>query len=130
MLGWLILLFTVVPAVELALLLAIGRSIGLWPTLAIILATGILGGLLAKSQGLRVVRRIQEDLAAGRPPAYGLLDGLLILVGGLLLLAPGIITDLLGLVLLVPVTRDLLKHRIRAALENALRRGTLRMIRL
>ncbi|NLC59377.1 MAG: FxsA family protein [Armatimonadetes bacterium] len=123
----LILLFTLVPAMELILLVYLGREIGFWPTVALIVVPGVVGAVVAKSQGTRVLRRIQADVAAGRVPAYGLIDGLLILVGGVLLLAPGVLTDVVGIVLLVPYSRDWVKRRVRAALENAIRRGTLRV---
>ncbi len=83
--GKLLLLFTVVPLVELYLLLVIGSSIGFWPTVAIVLTTGLLGAWLAKSEGLRVYRKWQASLAQGRLPEEGVLGGLLVLVGGVLL---------------------------------------------
>lgn len=125
MLFRLILLFTLVPALELTLILVMGRYIGFAPTLIIIFGAGILGAALARSQGLYVLRRIQMDLAAGRVPAYGLIDGLIILIAGVLLIAPGFLTDIVGLLLLLPPVRALVKQRIRVAMERALRRGTL-----
>lgn len=129
MLAKLILLFTLLPAVELILLLLIGEYVGLWPTLGLIAFTGIAGALLAKSQGLRVVRRIQEDLAAGRTPAYGLIDGLLILIGGALLLTPGLLTDLAGLSMMLPFFRNLVKRRLQEAIERGIRSGRWQVIR-
>ena len=74
MLSRLILLFTLVPAMELILLVYLGREIGFWPTVALIVVPGVVGAVVAKSQGTRVLRRIQADVAAGRVPAYGLID--------------------------------------------------------
>ena len=114
----LLLLFTVVPVVELGLLIQLGRVIGLAPTVAIVLLTGITGAALARWQGLVTLRRVQADMAAGRVPAGALVDGLLILVAGGLLLTPGLITDAAGFLLLVPPTRA----AVRRALVEAFRR--------
>ncbi|KPJ61133.1 MAG: hypothetical protein AMS15_06115 [Planctomycetes bacterium DG_23] len=118
----LILLFTITPIVELAILIKLGQEIGLLPTLAIVIATGILGASLAKWQGWGVIRRIREDLENARMPAQALFDGLLILVGGALLLTPGIITDLAGFFLLIPPGRRLvqtyLKRRFKKSIET------------
>lgn len=130
MLARLILLLGLLSILDLSLLVLLGQRIGLWPTLGFILFTGVAGTLLAKSQGLRVIRRIQGDLAAGRVPTYGLLDGLLILVGGALLLAPGILTDVAGLALMFPFVRNRVKRRIREAIERGIRSGRWRVVRV
>lgn len=101
----LLLLFTSVPLIELALLLWIGGRIGVLPTVALILATGVAGASLARLQGLATWRRFQAALAAGRLPGRELLEGLLILVAGALLLTPGVLTDAVGFLLLVPPAR-------------------------
>jgi len=118
-----VLLFVVAPLVELALLVWLGTRIGFWPTVGLVLATGGLGGLLARSQGARVLRAIQADLAMGRMPAAHLIDGLMILVGGLLLLMPGLLGDLLGFVLLFPPTRTAGKRWLRRRLERMIASG-------
>lgn len=105
----LFLLFTVVPVVEITLLVEVGGIIGGWPTVALVLFTGALGAALAKREGLRVLRAWQSALDQGRMPSEGVLSGLLILVGGVLLVTPGMITDVLGLALLVPFTRHLVE---------------------
>ena len=92
----LLLLFTVVPIVELLLLIELGRHIGLAPTLAIVLGTGVLGAALARWQGLATLRQVQTEMDAGRLPTGPLVDGLLILVAGAVLLTPGLLTDLAG----------------------------------
>ncbi|MDH3404783.1 MAG: FxsA family protein, partial [Acidobacteriota bacterium] len=83
--GWLLLLFVLVPAVELALLIQIGRVVGTLPTLALIVFTGVLGAWLARRQGLAVVRQVRAEMADGRVPAGPVVDGILILVAGAVL---------------------------------------------
>lgn len=116
----LLILFTVVPLVELALLIKLGGAIGLWPTVFIVIATGALGAALAKSQGTRTVWTIRRETAEGKPPGESLVNGLLILVGGVVLLTPGLLTDVLGFCLLVPATRKWFRTRL---LEKLRRRA-------
>ena len=92
----LLLLFTVVPLVELFLLVKLGTVIGIGATILIVICTGVLGAWLARWQGLGVLRRLTEDVNQGRLPADALIDGLLILIAGAVLLTPGLITDALG----------------------------------
>jgi UPF0716 protein FxsA len=101
----LLLLMTVVPAVELYLLLRIGKTIGAIETIYVIILTGILGAWLAKREGLAVIRKIQEDAVSGVPPADRLVEGLMVLLGGVLLLTPGVLTDAMGLSMIFPLTR-------------------------
>ncbi len=108
----LLLLFTLVPLVELALLLYLADVSSWQSTLLLVVATGVIGTLLAWLQGWRTWARIQEELAAGRMPADSLLDGVLIFVAGALLLTPGILTDLLGISLLVPWCRGYYRRRL------------------
>lgn len=128
MLGRLLLLFTVVPMVELYLLLWVSRSIGFAPTVAIVLATGLLGAVLAKAEGLRVYRKWQAALAQGRIPEDGVLGGVLVLVGGVLLVTPGVLTDLIGLALLFPPTRRAIAALVRRRLERSIAKGTVRVV--
>lgn len=114
---WLLLFFTVVPLIELFLLTWIGGMIGLGPTIALVLVTGILGAALAKREGLRVLGQWQSDMAQGRVPADGVLGGLLVLVGGVFLVTPGVLTDVLGLSLMIPSVRRGLANVIRKRLE-------------
>ncbi len=116
-------LFILLPIVELAILIEVGQLIGLWPTLGVVVATGFLGAALARRQGLRTWIAIQTELRHGQVPARALVDGLLILIGGVVLLTPGILTDLFGFSLLVPVTRDRLKAALRTRFERAVERG-------
>ena len=114
----LLILFTVVPLVELALLIKLGNVIGLWPTIFIVIGTGVLGAALARSQGTQVISAIRAEVAEGRPPTEGLLNGLLVLVGGVVLLTPGLLTDLLGFSLLIPFTRNWFKKKLQARLRK------------
>jgi UPF0716 protein FxsA len=105
----LILLFIVVPIAELYVIIQVGEAIGLWPTLALLLADALLGSFLLKHQGRGAWRRFNEALAQRRFPGKEVVDGLLIVVGGTLLLAPGFITDIFGLILLIPPTRAIVR---------------------
>ena len=118
--GRLILLFTLVPALELALLIEVGSRIGTAATIGLVVATGVLGAALARQQGLQVLRRIQAELSAGRLPASSLVDGVIVLMAGALLVTPGILTDVLGILCLVPGFRSLVKARLRSRFERAL----------
>ena len=120
----LIILFTVVPLIELALLIKLGNVIGLWPTILIVIGTGVLGAALARSQGTQVVSAIRAELAEGRPPTESLLNGLLVLVGGVVLLTPGLLTDLLGFSLLVPSTRNWFKRKLQGRLKKYAQRSS------
>lgn len=119
---WLVLLFLLVPAIELAILIQIGSHIGTLPTLALILSTGVLGAFLARMQGLSVLRAAQEQMQRGELPSGALADGVLILVAGALLITPGVLTDAAGFLLLVPQVRHgikgLLLRRLRRAFEQ------------
>jgi UPF0716 protein FxsA len=101
----LVVLFIVVPIAELAILIQVGQAIGVWWTIALLIADAVLGSMLARSQGRAVWRRFNLALQTGRPPAREVLDGTLVLFGGALLLAPGFLTDIFGLFLLLPPTR-------------------------
>jgi UPF0716 protein FxsA len=105
----LVVLFIVVPIAELYVIIQVGEAIGLWPTLALLLADALLGSFLLKHQGRGAWRRFNEALAQRRFPGREVVDGLLIVVGGTLLLAPGFITDIFGLILLIPPTRAIVR---------------------
>jgi len=105
MLARLALLFVLVPLLELALLVWIGERVGLLPTVALVVVTGILGAALARRQGLAAWRRFRAALAAGRPPHREIVEGLLVLVAGAVLLTPGLLTDAAGFLLMVPAVR-------------------------
>jgi UPF0716 protein FxsA len=105
----LIALFIVVPIAELYVIIQVGQLIGVWPTLFLLLLDAVLGSMLLKHQGRGAWRRFNEALAARRFPGREVADGALIVVGGTLLLAPGFLTDIVGLVLLIPPTRAIVR---------------------
>ena len=123
----LLLAFLVVPIVELAVIVQVSGSLGLLPTLALLVAVSVAGAWLVKREGLGVWRRLQATLGRGDLPADDLVDGLCVLFAGALLLTPGFVTDALGLVLLVPpsraVVRGLLLRRFRRRIEAGLAGG-------
>ena len=123
MFGYLIILFTILPALELALLIKVGTHIGVGNTLLIILSTGILGAYLTRLQGFRVLQKIHDDLNHGIMPNDQLMDGMMILAGGILLLTPGFITDFLGLLMLIPWTRALIKKWLNWKLQDMIKTG-------
>jgi UPF0716 protein FxsA len=114
----LFLLFTIVPLIELMLLIKIGGVIGVAPTIVIVIGTGVLGAWLARWQGLAVLRRIGDEMAAGRLPTDALIDGLLVLVAAAMLLTPGFLTDTAGFLLLVPGTRAIVRRLVAAAMAR------------
>ena len=123
MLPLLVLIFIVVPIAELAVIIQVGGAIGVWWTIALLVADSILGSLLMRSQGRSVWRRFQDTVQAGRMPHREVADGVLVIFGGALLLTPGFITDIFGLLFLLPPTRVLVRRLI-------VRRATLRMMRV
>jgi UPF0716 protein FxsA len=112
----LVVLFIVVPIAELYVIIQIGGLIGVWPTLALLLAGALLGSLLLRHQGRGAWRRFNEALAARRFPGREAADGVLIVIGGTLLLTPGFITDVFGLLLLLPPTRAIARRLMRPLL--------------
>ncbi len=121
--GRLLLLFIVLPTVELALLIELGRRIGTLETLGLIVVTGAVGAAMARSQGLRVLSRVREEISAGAMPASSLLDGVLILLAAALLVTPGILTDAFGFLCLVPGFRTLVKREAVRRIERAIDEG-------
>jgi len=125
----LLIIFVFVPVMELYILIEAGRMIGIGATVGLIMLTGVAGAWLARSQGLEILRRIQQETANGQMPAQTLIDGALILVGGLLLLTPGFFTDALGFSFLVPITRELWRKGLSAWLEKQVRQGSVTIYR-
>jgi UPF0716 protein FxsA len=115
---WIVSLFVVIPLLELYLLIQIGAWLGLGATVLLTLVTGLLGGMLARSEGLRVWHSWQRSLAEMRPPEHGVVEGLLVLVGGVLLITPGVLTDVVGLLCVVPASRHRIAVQIRKRLEG------------
>jgi UPF0716 protein FxsA len=111
MFGRLLLLFVFLPMIELYLLIMLGARIGPMPTIGLIVLTGIIGATLARQQGLSSLAKIQNELRQGRAPTQELAEGAMILVGGLVLLTPGILTDIFGFAMMVPgIRRSLAKQ--------------------
>lgn len=119
----LLLLFTLVPVGELYLLFQISRFIGPELTVGVVVVTGAVGVVLAKSQGIAALKNIQDQVAMGEVPGSAILDGLFVLVGGILLVTPGLITDFLGFALLIPFTRRPIKKYLRRKLSELIDRG-------
>jgi UPF0716 protein FxsA len=103
-------LFVVVPIVELYVIIQVGQAIGALPTIAILLVDSIVGSMLLRSQGRAAWRRFNEALGAGRVPAREVLDGALVIFGGAFLITPGFITDVIGVFLLLPPTRAIIRR--------------------
>lgn len=123
MLTKLLLLFIIVPAIELILLIQIGQWIGTLPTLGLIVFTGMLGAFLTRRQGVQVLTRLRTELQTGQLPAEAIFDGAVILIAGALLLTPGILTDLVGFMCLIPASRRLIRQALWTRLERAMRSG-------
>lgn len=121
-------LFVLAPLVELALLVQVGQWIGVLPTVAIVAVTGLLGAVLARSEGSRALVRVQAELLQGRPPTRAVLDGASIVVGGLLLLTPGILSDLLGFALILPPTRWAIQGWVAARVLRGIKAGTIQVM--
>jgi len=118
---WLpVLLFVVVPLVEVYLLIQVGQVIGGWWTVLLLLATGLLGGYLVRREGAKAWRALTEALAAARMPARELADGALVLVGGTLLLTPGFLTDAAGAFCILPFTRPLARRALTRVVSRRL----------
>ena len=116
--GVLVVFFIVVPIAELYVIIQIGSLIGVWPTIALLLADALLGSLLLRHQGRGAWRRFNAAIAERRFPGREVADGLLIAVGGTLLLTPGFLTDIVGLVFLVPPTRAIVRRLLRGAVAR------------
>ena len=125
--GRLALLFVIVPLLELALLIQMGQMVGFWPTISLVVFTGVTGAWLARTEGLRTIWKLRDDLANGRVPGQAIMDGMAVLAGGALLLTPGIITDVIGFGLLVPATRHAIQRRIMARLERRIQEGVVQV---
>jgi UPF0716 protein FxsA len=120
---WLLLLFIGLPIAEISLLVAVGRRIGGWTTLGIVVAVALLGAALARRQGLAMVRRLQGELAAGRAPTRSMGEGALLVAAGALFIFPGFITDALALLCLLPPTRRLILALLLSRLRLAQAQG-------
>jgi UPF0716 protein FxsA len=119
----LILIFIIVPLMEILLLIEIGSRIGTLNTISVIILTGILGGYMMRQQGFTIIGNIQADLSQGRMPTGELINGVLVLVGGIVLLTPGFFTDAVGFLLLIPPTRALIRKKIQTFIRRKIDSG-------
>jgi len=110
---WLFLAFLLVPLIEIGLFIQVGGAIGLWPTLAIVVLSAIVGTALMRSQGLHVIGQLQRALSELRDPTEPLANGAMILFAGALLITPGFFTDTIGLLLLIPPVRRFIFNHVR-----------------
>lgn len=121
----LLILFILVPILELWGLITVGKMIGAPLTILLVLLSGILGAYMAKSQGLKVLREMEAALYRGELPMPYIMDGVMILIGGVLLLTPGFFTDLVGLFFLIPPSRMLIKRWLIDWLRERLAKGSI-----
>ena len=119
----LILIFTIVPFIEFSLLIELGTYIGTLNTIMVVVVTGIIGAFMARMAGLSVLFRIQENLRAGIFPKDEIFDGILILIGGAFLLTPGLLTDAVGFLFLLPLGRESVKRWLKEVVKKRLDRG-------
>lgn len=119
----LILIFIVVPLIEILLLIEIGSRIGAFNTILVIVLTAILGASMMRQQGFTIMRNIQRDLSQGRMPTEELINGALVLVGGIVLLTPGFFTDAVGFILLIPATRGFIRKKIQLLIRRKIESG-------
>jgi UPF0716 protein FxsA len=126
---YIILLLILVPAADIGLLLFSGKTIGVLPTLACIILTGVIGAYLAKREGLETIRKANEQLRTGHLPGEAVLDGICILIGGILLITPGFITDIIGFLMLLPITRKPIKWWMKSLFRKWINRGKIKIIK-
>ena len=124
MFGRMLFLFIFLPMVELYLLIMLGSRIGAMPTIGLIVLTGVIGASLARQQGLSVLAKIQREISSGKPPTTELVEGALIVVGGIVLLTPGILTDIFGFSLLIPPFRKALCQKLTASFSKTVGKAT------
>ncbi|WP_025028372.1 FxsA family protein [Caldalkalibacillus mannanilyticus] len=125
----LVLMLIIVPVIELWGLISVGKWIGAWPTVGLVILTGIIGAWLAKREGLQTLQLVRLQLEKGEMPGQAVLDGICILVGGAVLLTPGFFTDIVGFFLLVPYTRNIVKAMLRKWFEKWIKHGHFTIIK-
>jgi UPF0716 protein FxsA len=121
------LLFIGLPLLELYILIKIGSHLGAFLTIGLIIFSALLGLLLARFEGLKTLHQIRQSLSQGIVPAEEMVDSVLIFVGGVLFVVPGVITDFAALVLLIPFTRTIFKRWLRRRFDRAVDRGNVRL---
>ena len=108
----------VLPIIEIVVVVAVGQAIGGWPTFLLLVATSLLGAWLIRREGGRAWRALEQAVRSGRMPAREIADGVVVLVGGSLLLATGFVTDVLGLLLVLPFTRPVARSMLAAVISR------------
>ena len=119
----LLILFIIIPVTELYILIEVGKKIGSLTTIGVIILTGIIGAYLVKGQGFMILKKIQNDLNEGIMPGDSLIQGVIILAGGILLLTPGFVTDIVGFIFLIPVSRNIVKKYLLKWLKGKIKEG-------
>ncbi|WP_352418734.1 FxsA family protein [Proteiniborus sp.] len=119
------LLLTIVPIVEIFILFKIAEVTTVWTTIALVIVTGFVGAYLAKTEGVAILTSIKRELNEGRVPGNQLLNGLCVLIGGILLLTPGLLTDITGFTLVLPTTRQLYTNLIKRWLTSMIQTGSI-----
>ena len=127
MMGRFMLLIVLVPLLELYILIKIGGYLGAFQTIALVVITALLGLVLARFEGLRTLQQIRQNLSQGIVPAEEMVDGVLIFVGGIFLIIPGVLTDLFALVLLIPYSRTRFKRWLRRRFDRMIAAGNVRL---
>lgn len=106
-------LLILLPVIEIAVFIYVGQAIGVWKVVALVLLSAVLGAVLLRFQSISVIRKINRDMRQGRTPQAGLIDGVLIVVGAILMIVPGFVTDVAGLLLMIPFVRSAIRHFLR-----------------
>ncbi|SFQ06589.1 FxsA family protein [Salibacterium halotolerans] len=122
---WLLLLLIIVPAFEIGILILSGNIIGVWPTILLIILTGLLGAWLARREGMETLRTARLQMQNNEIPGSLALDGICILIGGAVLLTPGFITDAAGFFLLIPYTRGIVKALLQKVFKKLMSSGSI-----
>ena len=122
-LNQLLIIFIILPILELAVLLRLDNAIGLFQTIILIFLTGIIGVWLVRQQGINILFRIKKEINNGNIPAKEMIDGVMLLIAGAVLITPGLITDTFGFLLLIPYTRNFIRKWIRNRIEKYVNSG-------
>ena len=110
-------LLILVPVIEIAVFIYVGQAIGVWKVIALVFLSAIVGAMLLRYQSLGVLKKINRDIRQGQTPEVGLVDGVLIVIGALLLIIPGFVTDVIGLLLMIPFVRGAIRHFVRSRIK-------------
>ncbi|MBE9504430.1 MAG: FxsA family protein [Proteobacteria bacterium] len=126
----LFIIFTIIPVIELSVLIKIGSTIGVLNTIILVIFTALVGAYLVKMEGLSVITRFQNNMATGIFPAEEILDGAMILVAGALLITPGVVTDIIGFLLVFPASRQIIKRFLRGYIQKKISDSDIRTHKL